>query len=227
MSDPLSILHQAPEPNNPYAPPNASLLEAQEPPPLPGPAVVLEPFGFWRRAGGRIIDLVVHIVLGLVSGVLVGICAGVLAAVRGVPFQTLQAQMEPAAWVAFVSGILGSTFFQVIMEGWHGSSPGKLLLGMVVLQDDGRPCTMVQAWKRELAYFVDSLFLGAIAASQMSKSPLKKRLGDDWADTVVASRKSAPPGSLRTGAQFVGVGCLAAAADVVTLALPYIVRLSA
>jgi len=225
MSDPLSILSQPPEPPespNPYAPPTALDLE---PGAVQEPALPLEPVGFWRRAGARILDLGLHIVLGTVAGVVVGITTVVLATIRGVPFPTLWAQVQPATWMGFLSGMVGSVIYQVIFEGWHGSSLGKLILGLVVLGEDGAPCMPLQAWKRELAYFIDALFFGLIAAGQMSKSPLKQRLGDDWADTVVVTRRSMPRRSRRSGLSFLGVGFLAAAADVGILSLPYFYRM--
>lgn len=227
MSDPLSLFNQPPappEPPNPYAPPTALDME---PGAAPEPGVPLEPVGFWPRAFARLLDLGVHMILGLVAGVFVGITVGVIAAARGVPFATLWAGVQPATWMAFLGSLLGSMLYQVILAAGHGSSLGKLLLGIVVIEENGRPCSAVQALKRELAYFVDALFFGLIAASQMSKSPLKQRLGDDWADTVVVRRRSAPRHSLRSGLQFFGVFCLAAAADVVALGLPHLIRIVA
>lgn len=208
---------------NPYAPPTASSLE---PDAVPRVEVELEPVGFWRRAAARIIDLAFHMMVGLFMGLVVGIVAAVVSGVQGVPFEILYARIEPATWVGWVTGVLGSMVYQVIVEGWHGCSAGKILLGIVVLREDARPCTPYQALVREALYFVDSLLFGAIAASQMSQSPLKQRLGDQKANTVVVYRRSAPPQSLRSGLRFVAVNLLAALADAAVLALPYFFRLS-
>ena len=227
MSDPLSLFNQPPsppEPPNPYAPPTA--LE-MEPGVAPEPGVSLDPVKFWPRAFARILDLGAHMVFGLVTGLFVGITVGVIAAARRVPFPTLWAEVQPAPWMGWVSGVLGSTLYHIIMAAGHGSSLGKLLLGMVVIEENGRPCSAVQALKRELGYFVDALFFGLIAASNMSKSPLQQRHGDEWADTVVVRRQSAPRHSLRSGLQFFGVFVLAAATDSVVLAMPYLFRLFA
>ena len=226
MPDNLSILNQPlalPEPNNPYAPPAALDLE---PGSAPEPAPELEYVEFGRRAGARILDTGVHLALRLVAGVVVGIMTGVVAAVRGVPFATLWPQVQPAAWMSWSSGIVGSMLYLVISEAGHGSSLGKLLLGIVVLDETGRPCSWLQAWKREILYFVDALFFAMIAYQQMSKSPRQQRLGDDWADTVVAYRRSAPPRSLRSGLHFAGVFFFAMFADVLAMATPFAIQLA-
>ncbi|HKH45446.1 MAG TPA: RDD family protein [Thermoanaerobaculia bacterium] len=116
--------------------------------------------------------------------------------------------------------------YLVVSTAGHGSSLGKLLLGIVVLEETGRPCSWLQAWKREILYFVDAFFFGLIAYSQMSKSPREQRLGDEWADTVVVHRRSAPHRSLRSGLHFAGVFFFAAFADVLALATPFAIQLA-
>jgi uncharacterized RDD family membrane protein YckC len=224
MSDNLSILSQSPEPENPYAPPTALDLEpsmAQE------PAVGLEYVPFWPRVGARLLDTGVHVGLGLVTGGVVGIIAGVFAAIRGIPFATLWPQIQPAPWMSWISGLVGAILYFVIATAGHGSSLGKLLLGIVTLDESGGPCSSVQVFKRELLYYIDSLFFGLIAYQQMKKSPRQQRLGDEWGDTIVVYRRSAPPRSLRSGLQFTGVIFFAMFADVAAMATPFLVQLAA
>jgi uncharacterized RDD family membrane protein YckC len=223
MADNLSLLNQPAEENNPYAPPSALELEPEV---VSEPAVPLEPVKFGRRVCARLLDVGVHLAMRAVAGVVVGIMTGIIAALRGIPFETLWPQAQPISWISWTSGIVGSMLYQVVASGWHGSSLGKLLLGIVVLDETGRPSTLVQGWKREILYFFDSLFFGLIAAAQMSKSEFQQRYGDDWADTVVVYRRSAPPRSLRSGLQFAGVFILAALADVLVLSLPFAVQLA-
>jgi hypothetical protein len=119
-----------------------------------------------------------------------------------------------------------SLLFQTICQGWHGCSPGKRMLGIVVLQEDGSPCAPFQALKREIAFFVDSLFFGIVAKLRMSESHLQQRIGDSWARTVVVYRRSAPAHSLRSGLRFATVLFLASAADAAALALPFLFRIA-
>lgn len=218
MEDTLSPLAEA---ANPYAPP-VSQNEVQAPAPSLPPDLPLETVGFWRRASARILDMGVHMILGLVAGIVIGLAAALIAGFKGVAIQEFYAQIQPASWIAFLTGLVGSILFMAITEGWHGCSPGKLLLGIVVLQEDGRPCSPRQALHRDLAYLIDALFFGAIAASNMSSSPLKQRHGDEWAGTVVVYRRSVPPRNLRSGLRFVTVGCLASLVAIGVIVLPYL-----
>lgn len=221
MSDPLSILDQDPAPNNPYAPPKSPDLE---PEPAPEPDLALEPMGFWRRTGARILDMGMHYLHQKAAFVVINFFAGFLVALGAASPKKVQA-LSRIPWIDLLAGFSGFLLYQVILQAGHGSSPGKLLLGMVVLQENGWPCSLRQAWKRELAYFVDAFLFGAVAAAQMSESPLKQRLGDFWADTVVVSRQSAPSNSLRSGLSFVAALMIASVVDIGILALPYLVLL--
>ena len=194
MADALSPTVEA---DNPYAPPGTQ-SEAQNAVPSLPPDLPLETVRFWRRAFARLLDLGVHMILGLVAGIALGLFAAVVAALKDVPAEDFLARIQPATWVEWLTGLAGSILFMTILEGLHGCTPGKMLLGIVVLQEDGRPCSPRQALLRELAYLIDSLFFGAVAAWAMSESPLHQRRGDAWAKTVVVYRRSAPPRSLRS-----------------------------
>jgi uncharacterized RDD family membrane protein YckC len=120
---------------------------------------------------------------------------------------------RPPAWVlqrvfqrhfaGFVAGILGVFAYHVICTSIHGSTAGKLLLRMQVIQDDGSPCRPKSAIVRELGYFVDALFFGLIGYFAMHEDPEQKRLGDGWADTIVCKRAQVPSTSKRAGMRFV------------------------
>jgi uncharacterized RDD family membrane protein YckC len=88
----------------------------------------------------------------------------------------------------FAISLLGSVVLEAICEGFHGSTPGTLLLSMVVVQEDGSPCRPGSAWIRSIAYFIDSLFFGLIGYFNMPKNPQQQRHGDEWAHTIVCRR---------------------------------------
>jgi uncharacterized RDD family membrane protein YckC len=54
-----------------------------------------------------------------------------------------------------------------------------------VVQDDGSRCRPRSAIIRELAFFVDSFFFGAVGYTAMTANDQNKRHGDRWADTIV------------------------------------------
>lgn len=183
--------------------------------PLPLPGV--ETVGFGRRAAARIIDLVLHLGVGLFSGIFAALLVGIYAAVSGAAPDAMLAKMQATGAAAFLLSLFGSILYEAICEGLHGSTAGKYLLGMVVLREDGRPCTYVQAIGRAFAFFIDSLFFGLVAYASMKDSPRDQRFGDKWCGTIVVRRASAPAGSLRSPLRFLGVFVLALFLDGVAL----------
>lgn len=77
---------------------------------------------------------------------------------------------------------------------WGGATPGKKLLGLMVVQDSGAPCSLRQALTRNLLRFADflpMLYLGGLLS--MLLNARFKRLGDFVAGTVVVYAEQAAP----------------------------------
>jgi uncharacterized RDD family membrane protein YckC len=180
---------------------------------LPG----VETVGFGRRVAARLIDMIIHFGVGLFSGVFAALLVGIYAAVSGTSPDAALATMQETGAAAFLLSLFGSLLYESICEGLHGSTAGKYLLGMVVLREDGRPCTYVQAIGRAFAFFIDGLFFGLVAYSSMKDSPRDQRYGDKWCGTIVVTRASAPAGTLRSPLRFFGVLMLALFLDGVAL----------
>jgi uncharacterized RDD family membrane protein YckC len=73
---------------------------------------------------------------------------------------------------------------------WNGATPGKRLLGLMVLNDDGSPVRWSAALTRNLLRAVDFLpFLYAAGLAAMLMNRDFKRLGDLAAGTVVVYRE--------------------------------------
>ena len=174
----------------------------------------VEGVGFWPRAGARVIDLVFHYGMGRCSGYLFGFLA--LLAFRATHSYNLWIAMRRlnGSLIIFLFAVLGAIALETVCEGLHGSTPGKLLFSIVVVQEDGTPCRMRSALVRSLAYMVDSLFFGLIAYFNMQKSPQQQRHGDEWAHTVVCKRANAAPENLRGVGTFIAALLLAAMADI-------------
>ena len=173
--------------------------------------------GFWPRVGARVIDLIVHYLIALLAGFLFGIIVVVAARTAGQPPAMLFAKRGQQGLAVYLFALLGSVAYETICEGWHGSTLGKLLLSMVVVQEDGAPCRPGPALVRSFAYFFDALFFGLIAYLAMNKTPQEQRHGDVWAHTIVAKREDAPPPSLRSRGRFAAVFLFAAMADAVLI----------
>jgi uncharacterized RDD family membrane protein YckC len=157
---------------------------------------------FWPRAGARIIDTVIHYLIAFGSAFLFGILLAFVAALQHTSARVLFAHRKLSGGALFVFALLGSIAFEAVCEGLHGSTPGKRLLSMVVVQEDGSPCRFGSACIRELAYFIDSLFFGLIGYFNMQKNPQQQRHGDEWAHTIVCRRSNVAPQNLRGDGQF-------------------------
>jgi uncharacterized RDD family membrane protein YckC len=169
--------------------------------------------GFWRRLAARVIDWVVHYIIAICSGVLLGLLVAIAARLQHRPMSAFFGRHPPNGIAVFVFALLGSIVLEAICEGFHGSTPGKFLLGMTVVQEDASPCRPGSAFIRSFAYMVDALFFGLIGYFNMQKTPQQQRHGDEWAHTVVCRRSDVAPENLRGAGQFVAAFLFAAMAD--------------
>ena len=94
---------------------------------------------------------------------------------------------------------------------------GKQILGIVVSQEDGTPCSLRGAAIRSLGYFVDGMFFGIVGYTAMKRDDSHQRYGDDWAHTVVVHKSTVPPDKLRGGGIFAAALALGAAANIITM----------
>ena len=171
--------------------------------------------GFWPRAAARLVDLIVHYAIAASSGFLFALLAAVAALLQHRP--TPLAHLQPNPGAILVTALLGYIAFQAGCEWIHGSTPGKLLLGMTVVQEDGSPCRFRPAIIRSFAYFVDGLFFGLIGYLNMQKTAQQQRHGDEWAHTVVGRRSVVSPQNRRGGGRFALALFLATMADAALL----------
>jgi uncharacterized RDD family membrane protein YckC len=139
---------------------------------------------FWRRAIARILDyLLVNLILARMAGALFRFL--LTTAAGGRPPLWVLVRFSQHRLPLFFAGMCGYFAYQTICTSVHGSTLGKRLLSLEVVQDDGSRCPPRSAIIRELAFFVDSFFFGAVGYSVMSADDQHKRYGDRWADTIV------------------------------------------
>jgi len=141
--------------------------------------------GFGVRAGAYIIDIIVIWIISLANSFIVGIVLGIVFIILGQSPNFADNQLTA---VNFLIGFVVSTLYFTIFEWLHGATPGKLILGMRVVMEDGKPCTFGAAIIRALLRLVDGFFFGLPALSSM-KEPLQQRIGDKSAKTIVIDAK--------------------------------------
>lgn len=172
---------------------------------------------FWPRVGARLIDLGVHYSIAFFSGVLFGLLATIAASLQHNPRALLLLRRNSNGVAIFLLSLLGSILIEAVCEGFHGSTLGKLVLGFVVVQEDGSPCRPGAALIRSFTYVIDAFFFGLIGYMSMQKTPQQQRHGDEWAHTVVCRRSAIPPQNLRGAGTFVAAFVLAAMIDAVLI----------
>jgi uncharacterized RDD family membrane protein YckC len=138
---------------------------------------------FGIRAVAYIIDSVIYLAVNYGVLFVVGLVIGMALALSGRQFTVDE---QSTKWLNYaVSFVLAMLYF-AIFEWLYGATPGKLILGMRVVQEDGGPCSLKAALIRGLLRIIDGFIFGAVAYSFMS-APLYQRLGDKNAETVVVS----------------------------------------
>lgn len=88
---------------------------------------------------------------------------------------------------------LATAAYWMIPEGFASATLGKLVCGLRVVGLDGQKITFLQSVQRNLLRIKDSFpfYLTGFIAARLS--PLRQRLGDLWAKTIVVSASSAVP----------------------------------
>ena len=109
------------------------------------------------------------------------IIIGVVGAILGVIFQ------NSPGLSGGVTGLLALAYF-IVLEATQGATLGKMALGLRVTRTDGAPITWTESIIRNLLRIIDGLFVYLIGAIFIWTSPLKQRLGDRVAKTVVVRR---------------------------------------
>jgi uncharacterized RDD family membrane protein YckC len=101
--------------------------------------------------------------------------------------------------VVFIGIFLVEWFYPVLFELYNGATPGKRVMGVLVIQENGTPVTPSTSLIRNLLRVVDFLpFLYGVGLITMLCNPCFKRLGDLAAGTLVVYRdqhreRIAPP----------------------------------
>ena len=85
-------------------------------------------------------------------------------------------------------GLLAIAYY-IVMEATQGATLGKMALGLRVVKEDGSPISWSESVIRNLLRIIDGLFAYLIGAILIWTSPLKQRLGDRVAHTVVIRKR--------------------------------------
>lgn len=136
---------------------------------------------FGRRIVAAIVDLVGAAVASVVGGLAFGIVGAVVVGGADV-----LAVGDSAITASVVVGLVASPpLYYLVFEATLGRTPGKWLLGLVVVAGDGSPVSRRAALVRNLLRPLDLLVFYALGFVSMLATDRAQRLGDAAADTVV------------------------------------------
>jgi len=152
-----------------------------------------------RRFLALVIDGIVQNIVVIAVYLGVGIILIFILGWVGYPSSVLPDDLGSGDLTIYLFTFSSALFMKMICEGLSGQTVGKKLTGLIVVMQDGTPCTLRGALIRFLASFIDLLFLGLVGLSKMQGDPWKRRYGDVWGKTVVLCSKQLEdrPGSGR------------------------------
>ena len=177
---------------------------------------------FGRRALARLIELIVVLPLGYVAASIVSVSVEFIASATHQSSHLMMWHLHRSPVSRFAFSLLAAIVYETVLEGLHGSTIGKLGLGMVVVQEDGKPCGLKSALIRSAAYSVDALFFGIVGYMAMRRDETRQRFGDSWAQTIVAKRSAVAPENLRGAGTFIGALLLASAATILVMVVSHV-----
>lgn len=135
--------------------------------------------GLWIRGLAQVIDYVVFCIFFF----------PVTYLVKGTWLMT----PEDHLWIIFdpICGVFLVIIFLyfILLEGIFVRTTGKLVLGLKVTTPQGGKISMKQSLVRNFGRLIDGLpFFHLIAIVSIVKSPLRQRMGDKFAGTVVVKQ---------------------------------------
>jgi uncharacterized RDD family membrane protein YckC len=87
-------------------------------------------------------------------------------------------------------GVVAMLFYGFLLEGLYGDTPGKYLLGLVVVKSSGSNCTVGASILRNLLWIIDALpTANLVAMVLILVTDDNQRVGDLIADTVVVKQQ--------------------------------------
>ncbi|WP_436343067.1 RDD family protein [Natronorubrum sp. FCH18a] len=116
---------------------------------------------------------------GLIVGLLWGVIIGLGTVLGDIGFLVLS-----------LVGFVGILVYGFLLEGLYGYTPGKYVLGLVVVKSDGSNCTVGSSILRNLLWLIDSLpAFNLVGIVLILFTDDNQRVGDFVADTVVVKQR--------------------------------------
>jgi uncharacterized RDD family membrane protein YckC len=141
--------------------------------------------GIGSRGAAALIDVLIQTAIVLVMLLGVGVGAGMALQAAGAASSDLGFVIMYVIVILALFGVTSGYYilFEII---WSGQTPGKRIVGVRVMRENGYPIRPVDSVIRNLVRIVDSLPVGyAVGVLTMLCNARSKRLGDFAAGTIV------------------------------------------
>lgn len=175
--------------------------------------------GYLIRLGARLIDLAYVSVLGFIAGIVGGLIVIFLEhSGLATPHADWGERLQRHGILMNLSSVCATVLYHTTCEAVHGSTLGKLICRIRVIQINGKPSNLKGAFIRSISFLIDQLIFGAVGYSSMSKTPLNLRYGDKWGKTLVVRSKEVAHRHPRGPINFIAGFLLGSTIWVITLA---------
>jgi uncharacterized RDD family membrane protein YckC len=135
--------------------------------------------------GSRFLALAIDTLIQIVIAALVGIAAAILVSAGSLAGPWIAA----AVFLLFFLTYYG--YFAIFEALWNGQTPGKRIIRLRVIKDNGQPIRTTESVGRNLLRIVDQFpFFYAVGIASVLLSKKSKRLGDFVAGTIVVHERA-------------------------------------
>jgi uncharacterized RDD family membrane protein YckC len=91
--------------------------------------------------------------------------------------------------ITMFTSLLVTFFYAFLLEGYKGQTIGKMVMGIMVVKEDGSPCDYTSSFVRNLLRLVDGFAYYLVGLVAILVSENNQRIGDYMAGTLVVKTK--------------------------------------
>jgi uncharacterized RDD family membrane protein YckC len=153
--------------------------------------------GIGSRGAAALVDTAIQAIA--LTVVVVGLTAAFVASTSnfGLSFRTSGGSALLIGLYALAVFIVTAGYFMLFEILWSGQTPGKRLVGVRVIRENGYPIRPIDAVIRNVVRIVDWLpFIYGVGVLTMLVNKRAKRLGDFASGTIVVREGSRGPGAM-------------------------------
>lgn len=168
--------------------------------------------GVGSRGAAALVDTIIQVIS--LSVVLIGLSAAFVATQRSAGFSIGRNALLIGV-LALAIFLVTSGYFMLFEILWSGQTPGKRLVGLRVMRENGYPIRPIDAVIRNVVRIVDWLpGIYGVGVLTMLLNTRAKRLGDFASGTIVVREGARTPGALPpSGVNELGTGYSLSSSD--------------